>query len=165
MSKKVEISLGSELTPLALEVYKLKDRYQHTVSDEQGFVWFRSVDSTDFITPLFTELHVQGELLFLSGHADNCYWSMSISESRRAPMLKGILFDVACRTATEFSHKQVGSLYSAPFNDETKKSAYFDLDSPNALPERSPTETAIYPDVPDTELPITLHYKYEIFPA
>ncbi|QDU91706.1 hypothetical protein Pla175_51360 [Pirellulimonas nuda] len=43
-------------------------------------------------SPVFTEVHQQGDLLFLSGADRDCHWSASIE-----PLPDGFLFDVACR--------------------------------------------------------------------
>lgn len=68
--------------------------------------------------PCFTELHQQGEMLFLTGADGPCHWSMSVESTQNS----GIVFDVACRIkepslmlSTEFSVLSMGTSHIEPF--------------------------------------------------
>jgi hypothetical protein len=66
------------------------DRLSHSITD--GVSALQSLDQTVFETPVYVELHRQGDLVFLSGHSGDRIWSASIE-----PVEAGFLFDVACR--------------------------------------------------------------------
>jgi hypothetical protein len=66
------------------------DRLSHSVTD--GVSALASLDQTACETPVYVELHRQGDLVFLSGHSGDRIWSASIE-----PVEGGFLFDVACR--------------------------------------------------------------------
>jgi hypothetical protein len=66
------------------------DRLSHSITD--GVSALQSLDQTTCETPVYVELHRQGDLVFLSGHSGDRIWSASIE-----PAEGGFLFDVACR--------------------------------------------------------------------
>jgi hypothetical protein len=66
------------------------DRLSHSVIN--GVSVLHSLDQTACETPVYVELHRQGDLVFLSGHSGDRIWSASIE-----PVEGGFLFDVACR--------------------------------------------------------------------
>ena len=66
------------------------DRLSHSITD--GVSTVHSLDQTACETPVYVELHRQGDLVFLSGHSGDRIWSASVE-----PTTDGFLFDVACR--------------------------------------------------------------------
>lgn len=66
------------------------DRLSHSVTN--GVSVLHSLDQTACETPVYVELHRQGDLVFLSGHSGDRIWSASIE-----PVEGGFFFDVACR--------------------------------------------------------------------
>jgi hypothetical protein len=105
--------------------------------------------------PCFTELHQQGDMLFLTGADGPCHWSMSV-ESRQG---SEIVFDVACRVkepslelSTEYSVRSTGAFSVEPF-EGTKVEV-----------DDSSTRIASLIAVPTT-VPSTVRWKYGVFPA
>lgn len=70
------------------------DRFEHTLESPQGRLIALS-NAGGIETPVFTELHQQGDLLFASGMSGDRHWSASIE-----PIVGGFLLDVACRAKT-----------------------------------------------------------------
>lgn len=106
--------------------------------------------------PCFTELHQQGEMLFLTGADGPCHWSMSV-ESRQG---SEIVFDVACRIkepslelSTEYSVFKRSGLRIAPYDESTQVEA-----------DDSSLRIASISTAPTT-VPATVRWKYGIFPA
>jgi hypothetical protein len=106
--------------------------------------------------PCFTELHQQGEMLFLTGADGPCHWSMSV-ESRQD---SDIVFDIACRIKepslelrTEYSVLTRSDLRVAPYDESTRVEA-----------DDSSLRIASIITAPTT-VPATVRWKYGIFPA
>ncbi|MEM6329716.1 MAG: hypothetical protein AAF790_05660 [Planctomycetota bacterium] len=78
---------------LVLSVYREGDRFQHRVS--AGDAAWESAPRDMLDTPVFTELHQQGDVVFLSGNAGFGHCSASIE-----PCDAGFFFDVACRVTS-----------------------------------------------------------------
>lgn len=67
-----------------------EDRFEHSIrSDETKF---ESSSSEDLLTPVYQEVHQQGDVIFASGMSGDAHWSASVEPTER-----GLLFDVACR--------------------------------------------------------------------
>ncbi|TWU00169.1 hypothetical protein Pla108_11140 [Botrimarina colliarenosi] len=66
------------------------DRLTQTLC--HGETQLTSLDQRAIETPVFIELHQQGELIFLSGQSGDRHWSASIE-----PDDEGFVFDLACR--------------------------------------------------------------------
>ncbi|MEM6798519.1 MAG: hypothetical protein AAF589_03305 [Planctomycetota bacterium] len=92
MSDRPEIVLRSG--SLALTFFWCADRYQHRVSD--GDSTRESVDSKALESPVYTDVHQQGDVLFASGLSGDSHWSASVQ-----PEGVGFQFDVACRVKSE----------------------------------------------------------------
>jgi hypothetical protein len=111
--------------------------------------------------PCFTELHQQGDMLFLTGADGPCHWSMSV-ESRQDSSGNSLLFDVACRIkepglklSTEYSvHSTDGEWCVEPFDANTNVEVVDDS-SVRILPASR---------VPPT-VPATVRWKYGVFPT
>lgn len=73
-----------------LRFFWVEDRYQHEF--RVGDKCVRSITRSDIETPVYTDLHQQGDLLFASGNAGIGHWSAAIE-----PNGDGFLFDVAIR--------------------------------------------------------------------
>lgn len=76
------------------------DRFGHAINAGA----LVSQQHADFETPVFQEVHQQGELVFASGMSGDRHWSASIEASE-----EGFLFDVACRCKTPAA--AIGSAY------------------------------------------------------
>ena len=87
----------------ALRFFWVEDRYQHRLETNHGIT--RSLAASGIRQPVYTEAHQQGELLFLSGHADFGHCSASVERSE-----KGFLIDVAIRLKARTA--MVGSAYA-----------------------------------------------------
>lgn len=75
------------------------DRYQHTIKTDGAkdkAAKLASIDSIEHDTPVYTEIHRQDDILFLSGNGGTKYWSASVEVAG-----DGIMFDVACRVKAE----------------------------------------------------------------
>ncbi|TWT46930.1 hypothetical protein [Botrimarina hoheduenensis] len=68
------------------------DRYTHQIVSSTGCLRALA-DEADAETPVYTDLHQQGELLFVSGMSGDRHWSASVE-----PTAAGLVFDLACRT-------------------------------------------------------------------
>lgn len=79
------------------------DRYELVFTNEGAEL--RSVPSDQYDTPVFTDAHQQGDLLFASGAEGARRWSMSVE-----PCGGGFLLDVACRV-TEPVGRPAGSCF------------------------------------------------------
>ncbi len=110
-----------------VEFAKIGDMISHTiflVNGEQKLpVLSAKVNASNL--PCFTELHQQGDILFLTGANGPCHWSMSV-ESRQTVEGRDLLFDVACRIkepslklSTEYSVHRQGTLRVDPFDGGT----------------------------------------------
>ncbi len=66
------------------------DRFVHTIHG--GESQLAAVERSDFDTPVFQEVHQQGDVLFLSGMSGGRHWSASVE-----PAADGFAFDIACR--------------------------------------------------------------------
>lgn len=147
---------GARLTAdgLTLEFVWREDRYAHTVS--AGAIKVASIAPEGFETPVFQEVHQQGDLVFASGMSGDRHWSASVE-----PSDEGLLFDLACRVKT---------LPSTPFG-----SAYTSWDtaglqvvgkpagsSPPPKLETLGATFTIAAAVDDVPLPTTLRYRYAV---
>jgi hypothetical protein len=107
--------------------------------------------------PCFTELHQQGEMLFLTGADGPCHWSMSV-ESREDSSGSRLFFDVACRMkehglklSTEYSVLGTDREWCVePFDEGTK--VEIDGSSIRILPEKAAL----------TSVPATVRWKYGV---
>lgn len=86
------------------------DRFEHTVSSGAASsptaprIALDSTTHPDFETPVYQEVHQQGDLVFASGMSGDRHWSASIEATE-----DGFLFDVACRYKKPAS--AIGSAY------------------------------------------------------
>jgi hypothetical protein len=83
------------------------DRLSHSIT--HGASTLNSIDQTACETPVYVELHRQGNLVFLSGHSDDRIWSASIE-----PIEGGFLFDVACRLKSPATRLGAAYLMNSP---------------------------------------------------
>lgn len=106
---------------------KQDDRFFHTVfgiRGDQSVPLLNSVEGTpeddEPPSPPYTELHQQGDLLFLSGATTKGHWSMSVQNAEHV-----ILFDVACRMHSEVAN--LGSTYKTVQAAQTLEAGEFQL--------------------------------------
>lgn len=79
-----------------------KDRYTHRVETPRGAL--AAAEHPEIETPVYTELHRQGDLTFLSGLSDDRHWSLSLEPSEA-----GFRCDAAVRARSPMT--RVGSVY------------------------------------------------------
>lgn len=87
---------------LRLGVVRHGDGYTHHLASDSARL--DAVEHPRFDTPVFTDLHRQGDTLFLSGMSGGRHWSASIE-----PCEGGFLFDVACRL--KIAYRPAASAY------------------------------------------------------
>lgn len=87
---------------LSLEFICQGDRYQHVIAFGSAILTATTDPSLE--TPVFQEVHQQGDIIFASGMSGDRHWSTSIE-----PCASGFAFDVACRAKT--LAKQLGIAY------------------------------------------------------
>lgn len=138
---------------LKLTFHWKDDRYQHRVS--AGGKTRRSTAEGPLGRPVFTEIHRQGDVLFLSGHGDACHWSASVQAEESA-----VAFDIACRASRDVG--EIGSgyegngLFVEPFGDAATRV----LPGPEEV--RDCPAWSITPGEPWGVFPCTRRYAYRI---
>lgn len=128
------------------------DRYQYAFS--VGEKQLIAVPDETIETPVFTDLHQQDDLLFLSGMSDDRHWSMSIE-----PSDEGFALDIAVRAKSSVS--KIGSVYALT-DAEAWRVTGVDVDKTSA-PNVEPLETnklSIRPLGDFNQSPITVRYRY-----
>lgn len=91
------------------------DRFEHTIcqratsSPTAAQSTLTSKEHADFETPVYQEVHQQGDLVFASGMSGDRHWSASVEASE-----DGFVFDVACRCKT--TAPAIGSAYKRAGN-------------------------------------------------
>lgn len=103
MSNRPDVTLRSGSVELVF--HWQGDCYQHRLVG--GGVTATSFDSDEIETPVFTDLHQQGDLLFLSGNAGVGHWSASVEPKGN----RSFTFDIALRLKQPTM--TVGTVYSA----------------------------------------------------
>lgn len=141
---------------LKLTVHWKGDRFEHRVS--AGSKTRRAATKPKYVAPVFTEVHQQGELLFLSGHGPGCHWSASVESEPEA-----FVFDVACRASEDVG--EIGSGYTGnglliePAGDVGA------VVRPSQAEVRDAPAWSIKPADHWGEFPCTRRYRYRIRPA
>jgi hypothetical protein len=146
-----------------VEFTKVDRVISHTISlinaDEKSAVLTSEINSPG--QPCFTELHQQGDMLFLTGADGPCHWSMSVESRRTSSEGGGLLFDVACRNkepglklSTEYSVLSTGGERCIELYDEGTK---VEIDASSVRISSSRTAP--------TTVPATVRWKYSIFPT
>lgn len=146
-----EGATGARLTNRGCELSFVweADRFAHRVRDS-----LKSIEHPDFETPIFQEVHQQGDLVFASGMAGDRHWSMSVE-----PCDDGFLFDIACRCKTPAA--VIGSAY-----EKSGESGLHVIGK--AIDDAAPPElTTIDATIaivtrPTVEPPATHRYRYAI---
>ncbi|MEN1680363.1 MAG: hypothetical protein AAGJ46_12290 [Planctomycetota bacterium] len=129
------------------------DRFEHRIS--AGNETRRAATKPEYLAPVFTEVHQQGELLFLSGHGPGCHWSASVEAEEQA-----FLFDVACRAG-----KEVGEIGSGYVGDGLLVEPAKDVGAivlPGAQEVAGAPAWSIKPVASWSGFPGTLRYGYRI---
>ncbi|QDT70831.1 hypothetical protein MalM25_37870 [Planctomycetes bacterium MalM25] len=105
---------GAKLTSgeLTLEFIWRGDRFEHVI--QRGEDSLASASAPGIETPVYQEVHQQGELVFASGMSGDRHWSASVE-----PIENGFVFDVACRIKSNVERLGVayegdGPLEAAP---------------------------------------------------
>jgi hypothetical protein len=113
--------------------------------------------------PCFTELHQQGDMLFLTGADGPCHWSMSV-ESRQNSPGSSLLFDVACRIkepglklSTVYAVLSTGAKHGFLINSPAADGATGCSIKSNAL-RVCIMPTAVLPNT----MPATVRWKYGV---
>lgn len=143
-----------------VEFTKLDRVISHTIfvvaDGEKSAVMTSQINSPG--QPCFTELHQQGDMLFLTGADGPCHWSMSV-ESRKDFSGSRLLFDMACRVkepslllSTEYSVLSTRKVHIEPFEGTNFEVADFSI--------RISPGSAV-----STTVPATVRWKYGVFPA
>ncbi len=130
------------------------DRYTHCLTSTEGKL--QSLEDLGIETPVFTDAHQQGDLLFLSGMSGDRHWSMSVE-----PTASGLAMDVACRVKSPV--ERIGSLYQQTGRikavaEEIAGSRSSEIVSLEAN-RLQVTATTI-----SSEPPVTIHYRFRIEP-
>lgn len=128
------------------------DRYEYAFSVGEHQLLAITEDAIE--TPVFSDLHQQDQLLFLSGMSDDRHWSMSIE-----PTDKGFALDIACRAKSPI--ESIGSVYSAT-KDSTWKLTGVAIDA-TAAPETKTLDEAklsVLPEGDLSESSKTVRYRY-----
>lgn len=103
------------------------DRFLHTLwlGDNE----LVSAEADDLETPVYQEVHQQGDLVFASGMSGDRHWSASVE-----PVAGGFAFDVACRVKSAVDSLGVAYEGGATFRvDPTDNSERTDGDSTQSL--------------------------------
>lgn len=84
--------IGGRLTSdeLVVEFAWQADRFTHTIVSSDRAIAAITAEGVE--TPVYQEVHQQGDLVFASGMSGDRHWSASVE-----PIDGGFLFDVACR--------------------------------------------------------------------
>lgn len=128
------------------------DRFHHQIT--RGKQTLTSAEHTDFETPVYQEVHQQGDLVFASGMSGDRHWSASIEAIE-----DGFLFDVACRCKTPLP--AIGSAYQRAGGTGMHVIGKSIEDA--APPElRTVEETIAIESRPTTEPPATHRYRYAV---
>lgn len=121
------------------------DRYTHTILGTG--LRLEAAEAEGLDTPVFQEVHQQGEVLFLSGMSGGRHWSASVE-----PAGEGFAFDVACRVKA--ADQPAGSVYSgAGFQIEP-------IITDGKSPERDGLKILAASE--KSEAPYTIRYRYRI---
>ncbi|MEQ8849535.1 hypothetical protein [Botrimarina sp.] len=131
-----------------------EDRYALVFTHEGGEL--RSVPSDQFDTPVFTDAHQQGELLFASGAEGARQWSMSVE-----PYEGGFLLDTACRVT-----KPVDRAAASCFDGEGWGVGSVERDDqpPRISRDASASRLEAVPDEPSAQ-PYTVRYRVRVVAA
>ena len=144
--------IGGRLTSgdLVVEFVWADDRFAHTIS--QGDRTLAASTAEGVETPVYQEVHQQGDLVFASGMSGDRHWSASVE-----PTDAGFLFDVACRAKSPAP--EVGVVYDgAVFGIEADTNA-------NEAPANVSTTGAIrvvQPAAPPGPPPVTVRFRYSV---
>lgn len=128
------------------------DRYTHSVASKEGTL--ESCEDARIETPVFTDAHQQGDLLFLSGMSGDRHWSMSVE-----PTATGLAMDVACRVKSPV--ERIGSLYQ-PTGKITVASEEIDNVPSCEIESLESGCLQITPTSISSESPMTIHYRYRV---
>lgn len=127
MAQPLEIEFPTPGGPLWLAFARRDDRFHHHAWRAGSDARLSEVDASaagpcfvpGLLTPVYSELHQQGDVVFLSGHAGGAYWSACVRGVQSpAGGPGGVEFDVACRLKPDprggAAAGWLGSLYQAP---------------------------------------------------
>ena len=139
--------------PIEVVFERVEDRFQQRVNGPQ--FQLVATDSAEIDTPVFTEVHPQGDLLFLSGAVKDQLWSMSIERTKT-----GLLFDVACRMKT--LPDQLGTVYQATgdIDPSIEGQPTKESEPPSVLTESG--SIMILAKSENATLPATIRYRFAI---
>lgn len=130
------------------------DRYEYAFTFGEHRLVAVTEDSIE--TPVFTDLHQQDQLLFLSGMSDDRHWSMSIE-----PTDKGFALDIAVRAKS--SVEKIGSVYEAASPEQWKLTGVaVDETSAPAMEAISDSKQSVVPVGDFNQTPVTIRYRYRI---
>ena len=127
------------------------DRYTHAVA--RGRHRLEAVESNAFDTPVFTEIHRQGEVLFASGMSGGRHWSASIESTEG-----GFSFDVACRVKS--AERPAASCYQG--RGLRLQAIADDREAPAISSDPESGRFHAIPDDPPQPPPYTLRYRYRV---
>lgn len=147
---------GAQLTAdgLMIEFVWREDRYAHTIS--AGTIKLEAIELVGWETPVFQEVHQQGDLVFASGMAGDRHWSASVEMSD-----EGLLFDVACRLKSLPSNS-LGSAYTDWEKEHLQIVGKPAGSSPPPQLKTIDQTLTIAAAVDEVSLPTTLRYRYAV---
>ncbi len=130
------------------------DRYEYAFSFDKNRM--AAVENESLETPVFTDLHQQDELLFLSGMSGDRHWSMSIE-----PTEAGFALDVAVRAKSLVD--KIGSVYKAegwgPWKITGVEAEGTLVPAVEAIDEG---QQGVIPMGDFNKTPVTIRYRYQI---
>ncbi len=128
------------------------DRYEYTFSS--GKYQLQAITDESIETPVFTDLHQQDQLLFLSGMSDDRHWSMSIE-----PTDAGFALDIAVRAKSPI--QKIGSVYESGTPKQWKLMGIaVDETSAPAVEILSDSKLCVVPLGEFNQAPVTVRYRY-----
>lgn len=136
---------------LTLEFVWFGEGFEHVAQHGQNRL--RSSQAPGYATPIYQEVHQQGELLFASGHSGHCHWSASFQ-----PSDNGFLADVACRVLKDPT-KAIGVAYLGGTGVSVVPDDGSTLTEPDAT---SLLLTPPTPTTPNGPPPFTVRCRYRI---
>lgn len=129
------------------------DRLIHTIRGFGETLTSAEADGVD--TPVFTECHQQGELVFLSGAVKDQLWSMSVE-----PIEGGMRFDVACRAKSPMD--AIGTTYRVSGRERLIVIGKATADSEPPHLETRPDTFQVVSRNPPEHFPGTIRYAYAV---
>ncbi|MEN0109757.1 MAG: hypothetical protein AAF805_03450 [Planctomycetota bacterium] len=141
---------------LSIEFVWRGDRFDHAVSSLAMKI--ATADAPGLATPVFQEVHPQGDVAFASGMDADRHWSASVEA-----IPGGFLFDIACRLKEP--PEALGSAYR---EWDLKRVQLVGKPADGVPPPTIHTQSgvvAVRATRPDEGSPITVRYRYAIISA